>query len=171
MSHPEDIPTASRIPVLYRALFLYIEPFSTLAGAVQAHYRQSQYLQLTHPASAPAHDRIPLSTSIVLTQLANLYFLLCINEALVLRCTRDLKVWKTFLFGLLVADFGHLYSVRLVGSWIYWKFWQWNPMDVGSVPFVYLLAIARILFLAGVGFASPIITTTTKTKGYTYKGA
>ncbi|KAF1948977.1 hypothetical protein CC80DRAFT_485217 [Byssothecium circinans] len=144
-------PPAS-IPVLYRLVFLYVEPVSTLLGAVHAHLYQAKYLHLTHSASAPQHGLIPTSTSIVLTQLANLYLLLCINEAMVLRATTDLRVWKTFLFGLLVADFGHLYSVRLVGSWVYWQFWEWNAIDVGNVPYVVFLAVVRMLFLAGVGF-------------------
>jgi len=143
--------SAAAIPVLYRLVFLYIEPLSTLVGAVYAQCQQPLYLQLTHAASAPLQT-VPVGTSIVLTQLANLYLLLCINEALVLRSTTDLKVWKTFLFGLLVADFGHLYSVRAVGSWVFWKFWEWNAIDIGNVPFVYFLALVRILFFAGVGF-------------------
>jgi hypothetical protein len=141
---------AAAIPGLYRLVFLYIEPLSTLVGAFYAQCQQPLYLQLTHAASAP--QTVPAGTSIVLTQLANLYLLLCINEALVLRSTTDLKVWKTFLFGLLVADLGHLYSVRAVGSWVFWQFWKWNAIDVGNVPFVYFLAVTRILFFAGVGF-------------------
>lgn len=145
--------TISGIPSIYRLVFLYIEPLSTFTGAVYAHYLQSKYLDLTHTASAPlAGTAIPISTSIVLTQLANLYLLLCINEALVLRATQDLNVWKTFIIGLLIADFGHLYSVRLVGSWVYWKFWYWNAIDWGNVGFVYFLAVVRIAMLANVGF-------------------
>lgn len=143
-------PSRAAIPTLYRLVFLYIEPVSTFTGAVYAHFLQSKYLDLTHAASAPGPS-VPLSTSIVLTQLANLYFLLCINEALVLRATQDLKVWKTFILGLLIADVGHLYSVRLVGHWVYWQFWEWNAIDWGNVGFVYFLALTRIFLLAGVG--------------------
>ncbi|CAI6333791.1 unnamed protein product [Periconia digitata] len=144
-------PSSPPIPALYRFVFLYLEPVSTLAGAVYAHWFQHDYLILTHAASAPSHQP-PLGTSIALTQLANLYLLLCLNEALVLRATDDTKLWKTFLFGLLVADLGHLYSVRLVGSWVYWQFWNWNKIDIGNVPFVIFLAIVRTLFIWDVGF-------------------
>ncbi|KAF2729198.1 hypothetical protein EJ04DRAFT_516126 [Polyplosphaeria fusca] len=145
-------PAASPIPAPYNLVFLYLEPASTLAGAVWAHFRQAEYLELTHAASAPPAQLIPTSTSIVLTQLANLYLLLCVNEALVLRATADVSVWKTFLLGLLLADFGHLASVRLVGSWVYWQVWKWNAIDWGNVGVVYVLAVVRICFLAGVGF-------------------
>lgn len=149
-------PRHAAIPTLYRFVFLYVEPVSTLTGAVYAHFFQPTYLALTHAASAPQPGQpVPTAASIVLTQLANLYLLLCINEALVLRATRDVQVWKTFILGLLVADFGHLYSVRLVGSWVYWQFWNWNAIDWGNVGFVYFLALVRVFMLLDVGFKQP----------------
>jgi hypothetical protein len=115
-----------------------------------------EYLQLTHAASAPSSaGTIPLSTSIVLSQLANLYLLFAINEALVLRSTSDLRVWKTVLFGLLLADFGHLYSVKDLGLEIYWNVLKWNRMDCGNVGFVYAGATMRLLFLTGIGLDTP----------------
>jgi hypothetical protein len=151
--HHGQQPRRAAIPTPYRLVFLYLEPISTLSGAVFAHFLQPEYLALTHAASAPAPGQsVPTATSIVLTQLANLYLLLCVNEALVLRVTDDVRVWKTFLFGLLLADLGHLYSVRLVGRWVYWDLWRWNAIDWGNVGFVYFLAAARVLMLLDVGF-------------------
>ena len=107
---------------------------------------------MTHATSAPAASTdIPTGTSIVLSQLANLYFLFTLNEALVLRSTADLRVWRTLLFGLLVADFGHLWSLRPLGGQVYWDVRQWGPMDIGNVPVVYLGASLRIAFLVGLG--------------------
>ncbi|OCK80753.1 hypothetical protein K432DRAFT_416495 [Lepidopterella palustris CBS 459.81] len=140
------------IPAAYRVLFLYIEPFLTIVGAFFAHFRQHAYLDLTNAPSAPNQStKIPLGTTVVLSQLANLYLLFAINEALVLRSTRDLRVWNTLLSGLLLADFGHLYSLAPLGLDIYWKIWTWNAMDWGNVGFVYLGAASRILFLCGFG--------------------
>jgi len=143
---------AFALPRFYTAFFLFVEPISALVGAFFAHVRPLDYLQLTHVASAPlSADAIPLSTTIVLSQLANLYLLFTLNEALVLRSTSDLRVWKTVLFGLLVADFGHLYSVKALGPEIYWNVLKWNAIDWGNVGFVYAGATTRIMFLAGVG--------------------
>ncbi|CZT49285.1 uncharacterized protein RSE6_10106 [Rhynchosporium secalis] len=143
---------AFALPRFYTAFFLIIEPISALVGAFYAHVRQLEYLQLTHAGSAPTlDDTIPLSTCIVLSQLANLYLLFAINEALVLRSTADLRVWKTVLFGLLLADFGHLYSVSGLGFDIYWNVLKWNRMDWGNVGFVYAGAAMRIMFLTGIG--------------------
>lgn len=143
----------SRFPTAYRAFFLYIEPVSALVGAFFAHFRQDDYLLLTHAASAPAPGQIPTGTSIVLSQLANLYLLFTLNEALVLRSTSDPRVWKTVLFGLLVADLGHLWSVRQLGLDVYlpWNFTRWNAIDWGNIPFVYLGASMRAAFISGVG--------------------
>ncbi len=143
---------AVTLPRFYTAFFLFIEPISALVGAFFAHFRPLDYLQLTHASSAPSYSStIPLSTTVVLSQLANLYLLFAINEALVLRASSDLRVWKTVLFGLLVADFGHLYSVKQLGSEVYWNALKWNAMGWGNVGFVYAGAAMRMMFLAGVG--------------------
>lgn len=145
----------NQFPLLYRLFFLYIEPISALVGAFFAHFRQDEYLLLTHAASAPAPGAIPTGTSIVLSQLANLYLLFTLNEALVLRSTSDPRVWKTVLFGLLIADLGHLWTVRQLGLDIYlpWNFARWNAIDWGNIPFVYLGASMRAAFISGVGMS------------------
>jgi hypothetical protein len=139
------------VPAFYRLIFLWLEPVSIFTGAFYAQFMQSDYLHLTHASSAPGSS-VPISTSIVLTQLANLYLGLGLLEALVLRATSELRVWRTFLFVLLVADIGHLYSVAAVGKWVYWDYSRWNSIDWGNVPFVYFLALTRSLLLLGVGF-------------------
>ncbi|KAK0711857.1 hypothetical protein B0H67DRAFT_647199 [Lasiosphaeris hirsuta] len=137
------------LPFIYRAFFLLIEPVSALVGAYFAYFGQPRYLELTHAASAPSP--IPLGTTIVMSQLANLYLFFAINEALVLRSTSDLRVWKRVLFCLLIGDLGHLYTVQELGPQIYWSVTQWNAIDWGNIPFVYLGALLRIAFLANVG--------------------
>lgn len=142
--------STTSIPLVYCIFFLYIEPISALVGAYFSFFEQQTYLELTHAASAPLTG-IPLTTQVVLRQLSNLYFLFAVNEALVLRSTSDRKVWRTLLFGLLVADLGHLYSVSGLGSHVYWNASLWSVMDFGNIGFVYLGATMRIAFLLGVG--------------------
>jgi len=144
-------PPAFRLPAIYALFFLTIEPISALVGAYFAHYQQHDYLSMTHASSHQVHQTIPLSTSIALSQLANLYLLFALNEGLVLRSTSDLRVWRTVLLGLLIADFGHLYSVKALGGELYWRFWEWNAMAWGNVGFVYVGACMRMAFLGGVG--------------------
>ncbi|CAI0641837.1 unnamed protein product [Colletotrichum noveboracense] len=140
-----------QVPLFYRVFFLAIEPISALVGAFFAHFRQDEYLTLTHAISKP--DVIPQGTTIVLSQLANLYLLFALNEALVLRSTNDIRVWKTVLFVLLVADLGHLYTVRSLGPEVYYNFTKWNAIDWGNVPFVYLGASMRTAFLTNIGLS------------------
>ena len=142
--------TVSPLPLLYSLFFLWIEPFSTLVGAYYAHIRPEEYMQLTWPGSSPA---VQTREAIVLTQLANLYFVFAFNEALVLRATNDRAVWRAFLLGLLVADFGHLYSCRAAGVEVYWEFWKWNAIYWGNLGFVYVGATMRTAFLLGVGLS------------------
>jgi hypothetical protein len=140
------------VPLMYRTAFLVVEPIFALFGAIIAHFTPLEYLQWTHAPSAPMTSAdVPLVTNIVLTQLANLYLLFALNEALILRSTSDIRVWRTVLFGCLIADFGHLYSVSSLGPDIYWKITQWSIMDFGNVGFVYAGASLRIAFLCGIG--------------------
>lgn len=140
---------AFRIHVIYRVFFLLIEPLSALVGAFYSHFRQQEYLSLLNAASTGAD--VPLSTSVALSQLANMYLFFALNEALVLRSTADLRVWRAVLLVLLLADLGHLYSLRELGLGIYYGFTEWNVSDLGNVPWVYVGATMRVCFLAGIG--------------------
>lgn len=142
------------IPPIYQAFFLYIEPISTIVGAYYAWFQPQYYLDLTHPASAPGLFGVPLGTEVALRQLANLYLAFALNEALVLRATSDLRVWKTLLFGLLVADFGHLYSCFPLGLSYYYDFQNWNAIAWGNIAFVYCGATLRTCFLLGFGLGA-----------------
>lgn len=148
------------IPTLYKLFFLYIEPISTIIGAYYAFFLPSTYLYLTH--RGPYLSSVfspPVATITALAQLANLYALFAVNEALVLRAAYEkgkgynLRVWRTLLFGLLLADMGHLCSVKETGTFeeVYLGWRQWNSMAWGNVGFVYLGALTRICFLCGVG--------------------
>ncbi|KAG8630894.1 hypothetical protein KVT40_000034 [Elsinoe batatas] len=146
--------TSSRLPLLYRLFFLYIEPVATAVGAYYAHFGQKDYLAMTVPSLSPTPLGPSKVESIVLTQLANMYLVFALNEALVLRATSDRNVWRIFLLGLLIADFGHLYSVNSMGLQTYWRFWEWNAIYWGNLGFVYVGALTRICFLLDVGLMS-----------------
>ena len=134
----------------YRLFFLWVEPISALLGSYYSFMMPQTYLHLTHASSAPLLD-LPIATHIALNQLANLYLFFAMNEAFVLRATSDIRVWRTLLFSLLVADLGHLYSVNPLGRRIYSDVFHWNAIDWGNIGFVYLGALMRTTFLLGVG--------------------
>jgi len=147
------------ISPIYKYFFLYVEPFFALLGAYYSSFHQQTYLDLTHAPTAPK-DGIPISTQVVLNQLSNLYLLFAINEALMLRASSNIRTWQVLLFCLLVADFGHLYSVSALGLQIYWNVLGWNPIDWGNVAFVYAGATMRICFLSGLGIGTRTTSST-----------
>ena len=118
----------SRIPLIYRIFFLYIEPISALGGAYYAAFEPKAYLAdllpFHPPSPASGNDgAVTTASSMVLTQLANLYLLFALNEHFVLSSTSDIWTWKRLLFGLLVADIGHLISMYPAGWRAFNVFW------------------------------------------------
>ncbi|KAJ6577645.1 hypothetical protein B0H19DRAFT_1120772 [Mycena capillaripes] len=159
----------SNIPFIYKLFFLYIEPASALAGAYYSAFRPDDYLKdLSLPGGMLEPSPLTTQNKIVLLQLANLYLLFTLNEHLVLSSTNSLKTWRRLLFGLLVADFGHLISMAPLGVDVFWRVGDWNAMVWGSVGFVYAGASMRMSFLAGLGLraenAGEIHTTRSKTE-------
>lgn len=137
------------LPLAYRLFFLWIEPVSTIVGAYFAHFQQQKYLDDTMMTTGGLG--VSTRESIVLSQLANLYFAFTLNEALVLRATNSRKVWSTLLLGLLIADFGHIYACKAAGVELYYSWWTWNAMWAGNLGFVYVGATLRTCFLLGIG--------------------
>ena len=154
--------TTPRIPLLYRLFFLYIEPISALVGAYFAALQPADYLAYLAPtpasAAAVASVAPPTPTLISLFQLANLYLLSALNEHFVLSSTSDQRVWRRLLFGLLVADFGHLATMIPLAQEkgfydVFVNIPRWSAMEWGSVGFVYAGASMRISFLSGLGIS------------------
>ncbi|KAJ6614115.1 hypothetical protein B0H10DRAFT_175773 [Mycena sp. CBHHK59/15] len=144
----------SSIPFIYKLFFLYIEPVSALAGAFYAAFWPVEYVRdLSIPGSA-FKPTLTTQNNMVLLQLANLYLLFALNEHLVLSSTESLVTWRRLLFGLLVADFGHLYSMAPLGADVFWRVGDWNAMVWGSVGFVYIGASMLMSFLAGLGLSA-----------------
>jgi len=147
-------------PLLYRLFFLFIEPISALVGSYYAAGQPLQYLAYLSPTKCTtAISPPPTETLISLYQLSNLYLLFALNQHLVLSSSRSLTTWRRLLFGLLIADFGHLATMWPLavgrgaeGVWeVFGKVWAWDAMEWGSVGFVYVGALTRICFLLGVG--------------------
>lgn len=140
-----------QMPLPYRLFFLLLEPISASVGAFYNHFRQARYLELLDASSAAAHGEVPRATSVAMSQLANMYLFFALNEAIVLRSTGDIRVWRAVLFVLLLADIGHLLSMWELGPRIYYDVLSWNSGDIGNVPWVYAGATMRLCFLSGVG--------------------
>ncbi|KIY68431.1 hypothetical protein CYLTODRAFT_453583 [Cylindrobasidium torrendii FP15055 ss-10] len=138
------------IPLTYRVFFLYIEPIVTIAVACYAALKPSGYLGAV--ASSIQHTVIHTNqTKVVLEQLGNVYLFMALNEYFVLSSTRSTTTWKRLLLALLIADCGHLVSMRGLGVQVYWNIWEWNVFTAASVLLVYFYITLRICFLFDVG--------------------
>jgi hypothetical protein len=142
-------------PLPYQVFFLYIEPIATLVGAYYAFFQPEIYLQLIQSSRIAGILAMPTATLVALRGLGNMYLAFALSEALVLRASYDMKVWRIFLLVLLIADFGHLYSCLPLGLEVYYDVMKWNAIDWGNIGFVYAGATIRILFLANVGMGGP----------------
>lgn len=109
---------ANEIALYYKVFFLFIELLFALFGAICAGLYPGHYLAMTEhlPESIGI---LPLGSHVSLRQLANMYLLFAVNEALVLRITNDQRVWRMLLLNLAIADIGHLISVAPLGAGVY----------------------------------------------------
>lgn len=141
-----------QIPLPYRILLLYFEPLLALNGAITLHLFPARYLVVMSPfATASTYNPI---TQVVYDQLAATYFLFAFVEAVVLRVTSELSVWKAIVFGLLTCDVMHLYgSCAAMGFEAFIKPWMWRADDWVNLTLLYGPALMRLGLLLEVGFA------------------
>lgn len=147
-----------QLPLIYSLFFLFLEPISALVGAYYSYFYQAHYLDLLYSSSSTSVPRpashegeLPRETSVALSQLANMYLFFALNEAFVLRATSDIRTWRAVLLVLLIADLGHLFSLRALGVGVYYDVAGWNACGWGNVPWVYAGMTMRLCFLKGVG--------------------
>lgn len=141
-----------RIPFAYRALFLYFEPFAAFFGSLLLHFRPEIFLNTMTPVAKYAADN-----QVIYDQLAATYTLFAFNEAVILRLTKDLRVWKALLVGILVCDAIHLYgSWAALGGDVFWDARSWRAEDWVNLGSLWGQAAIRVAFLAGIGLKDAI---------------
>lgn len=147
MAYSSNTSHAVVIPFPYRLFLLYIEPLAAFVGAILAHFHPTRFLS-TMSATATYHP----SNQIIYDQLAATYVLFAFNEAVVLRVTDSIKVWKALLLGILICDVIHLYGTSIaLGSDVMLNpaLWRWE--DAVNISMLVGPIIMRLAFLLGVG--------------------
>ena len=141
------------IPAPYRLLFLYIEPIAALGGTVLCLFRPLQFLQTFSPlATAATFD--PLSQPIY-DQLAALLLLFAWTQAVVLRSTSDITVWKRILFGMALCDGIHLWGqYRILGPEVFFDPRLWRSEEWLNFIMLYGPGGMRLAFCAGIGLVA-----------------
>ncbi|KAH7141444.1 hypothetical protein B0J13DRAFT_556847 [Dactylonectria estremocensis] len=136
------------IPLVYRALFLYYEPFVAFLGAGIVHFTPAKFLNTMSSNAKYAPDN-----KVIYDQLAATYFLIAFNNAVVLRVTNDIQVWRAMQIGMLLCDVLHLYGSRItLGSLVFWDPRSWRREDWVNMGSLCGPAAIRLAFLAGVQF-------------------
>jgi len=150
---PVSHPRSPLIAPLYRIFFLSIEPLLAFSGACLSHFHPYKFVASITPASIHTSPPLVVTPTIQLlcTNIAALYLLFTINEAIVLRLSNDINVWRAVIAGMLISDFGHLYGVYAADparatEWGMWVMEEW--FNVLTLSFG---AVVRLGFLAGVG--------------------
>jgi hypothetical protein len=147
-----------QIPLVYRLLFLTIEPLAALYGAFLLLRDPARFLATMTPTAALA-----TSNKVIYDQLAATYVLLAWIEGVVLRLAgtaRDgggvtMRVWRGVLVGVFICDAIHLYgSWDALGGEVFWRPARWRGEDWGNLAFLWAMAAARLAFLLGVGLGN-----------------
>ncbi|KAM3083101.1 Basic amino-acid permease [Clarireedia jacksonii] len=146
-------PRISKVGLIYRIFFLYMEPIFALGGAYLCLFDPAKFLVSTAPASI--YSDHPYAATPVIDFLAAdvgaLYLLFAINEGITLRLTRDYSVWKSVVAAMLVCDFGHLWGIYSVAPEQCLDFVRWTNEERFNYLILIFGAILRAAFLMGIG--------------------
>ncbi|KAK2625999.1 hypothetical protein QTJ16_004261 [Diplocarpon rosae] len=167
----------THISLLYRLYFLCFEPIGALAGTYLCLFDPQRFLAGTVPLPAylasssssspvtkswppqevgiPGPRTVDLSPLLrmALTNIASLYVLFAVNEGLLLRLTREKRVWCTVIVAMVCADVGHIYAAwaispeRLAAG----KLGSWTSDEWINYGTLFAGLGLRIAFLLGFG--------------------
>ncbi|KAF7909072.1 uncharacterized protein EAE98_010806 [Botrytis deweyae] len=148
----------SKIHPFYRIFLLYIEPILALSGAYLAYFEPYKFIHGTAPSSL-SENFVSLSSTLtpdpviqfLSTDIAALYVLFTINEAVVLRLTRDYSVWKTVVFAMLLCDVGHFWGIYKADSVGIFNVGEWSTEELINYGILGFGSALRIAFLLGFG--------------------
>ncbi len=90
----------------------------------------------------------------LLTNTAALYILFMVNELLVLRFSKDLKVWRAVVLAMLCCDVVHLYGVWVAGGGAEFMLdpvGRWRMEDWVNTLILAAGSVLRTCFLVGLG--------------------
>jgi hypothetical protein len=147
---PAQPPTLPYIPLVYRLLLFYIEPFFALNGAYLLMYKPKVYLNTFSPNLAYAP-----SNQIIFDQLAAVYVLFAFNQGVVLRIAKDIRVWKAILLGILVCDSFHAWTgFKVMAADNNMNPAGWRPEDWTAILALFVPGAMRIAFLCDVGIGN-----------------
>ncbi len=154
---PSNSPFINNLHPLYTIYFLYLEPFFALGGTYLSIWNPERLLKgivplpayTTFATSAP--DPVSPVITLLLTNIGSLYFLFALNEALLLRISKEKKVWLTVVAGMLMSDTGHLYATWKIDPERALQLLAWTSDEWINYGTLVLGMLLRLAFVAGIG--------------------
>ncbi|KAL8871212.1 MAG: hypothetical protein Q9174_002906 [Haloplaca sp. 1 TL-2023] len=140
----------AHIALPYRFIFLYFEPAAAFFGTYINLFQPTAYLLSLSPA-ASASTYSPL-TYPVYAQVAGHLLLFSWLQAILLRSTSSVKIWKILLFGIFMCDLLHLYGNYVgMGAEAFWDPRNWRMEDWVTLCMTYGPAMMRLAFCLEIG--------------------
>jgi hypothetical protein len=142
--------TNSHIPLLYRVFFLYIDPLFCLSGIYLCFFDHATYLEMGVPQALTIHSSSPLS-SYLITVLGAWSVSIFAMQTLLLQQYRDVKVWKIFMFAILLTDLGMVYAVYEADPVMALNVSKWGQGEWTNHGILGMVIAVRTAFLLGIG--------------------
>jgi hypothetical protein len=140
------------VPLMYRITFNWIEPFFATAGALQAYIFPQSLLEIEMPSIEYSPILQPL-----FTQRTGLWLLLALNDAVTLRATHDVIIWRLILAGGLFSGF--FYYLNILedhGSARFWNPKAWDLNDWITLVLTLVPMAIKLAYVAGIGFGKSL---------------
>jgi len=139
------------IPSIYRFFFTTFEPLLLIFAI---------YNMLLHPfkfldPQLPSTPTITPELNLILIQMASLYAFFAITQGILLRCTTEIELWNVAVAAMMVADFGHCYSMlreRPEGVQWLWRVDLWKGTDWPLWGITEAFPVLRMAYFLGLGF-------------------
>ncbi|KAF8270974.1 hypothetical protein EI94DRAFT_1569512 [Lactarius quietus] len=156
------------LPGVYKGLFLYIEPASTILPAVLIWFTPGAawFHHELIPAPGESPDSLEARTRMAIWQLGNCYLLLGMLSSFVFRAIRDAlpgnpigqeRILGASLLAMAIADTLTSACFSIIASFIglpdslKYRPDLWNPTTHGNISFVIILLLFRVAWFLGIG--------------------
>lgn len=147
MPQPPAAPTHP-VPAFYRFFFTTLDPLLSLWATYLDIFIPATVLSSHIPSSVPDTGHV-----MILAQRAGHMLNCFILSAILLRYTRDIKIWHIVELGLLATDFAYAWAAygALEAQGRLWPE-EWRAEDWGSLGITGVVTLVRLAFLARAGF-------------------
>ncbi|KAK0723946.1 hypothetical protein B0T21DRAFT_372824 [Apiosordaria backusii] len=140
----------SQLPAFPRFVFTIAEPISLISGTIGAVMFPQYFITAQTPTPISAW---PEQSLLVCQQLGNMYFLAFLLGMFILHSTTEIKVVRSYLWALWLADIGHMaVTCRGLGWEESVNVARWNEVTWGNLGATgFLFAVRSLYFLGAFG--------------------